>query len=318
MRTADNDNTPTMENALSLEDASSEAGLSSAMHDMRFLAKTYQEHRERHDDSPSPIALQGAAVDPRVLLIPTMQHRFEGWKIALLSMMILVGLGASAIAVRLILQPASAPSARNYKTIESQPEPSETAPVADFSLRETPIVETADSEGYELTSSPESSRANPQVHQTTLPKARGAAKSRGSLGNNASKSASNSTRAEDTCDEVACLVGTGGACCDLLPATGDTAREREEISERPYRLSRAQVMGPMQSIQGRVRTCADDHAFEGVALVRIVIAADGSVDKIDVDPGGEGFQSCVSKQVQALHFPSLSQPLTVSYPYTLR
>jgi outer membrane biosynthesis protein TonB len=288
------------------------------MHDMRFLAKTYQEHSERPHDSPSPIALQGAAVDPRVLLLPTVQPRLERWKIAMLSMMILLGLSASAIAVRLIMQPASAPSAQNYKSVEPQPEAVEPAPVANHSGLETPILESVDSEGYQLTSSPESSRANPQVHQAIAPPTPGATKNKSALRKNAGKSASSATKAADTCDEVACLVGAGGACCELLPTSGLTAGAQEDISERPYRLSRTQVMGPMQSISGRVRTCADDHAFEGVALVKIVIAPEGSVDKIDVDQGSEGFQSCLSKQVQTLHFPSLSQPFTVSYPYTLR
>ena len=288
------------------------------MHDIRLLAKTYQEHNQV-DESDSRIVHPAAAVDPRVLLMPTAEARTDRWKILMLSAMVLVGLSTSAIAVRLVMEPSPEPSSPSSKVMEVTPQSPLSTPGVELPNVEAPSPVDATSTSYVLTRSPESSAANPQTHEAVLPPTAKKRKASAKIRTPASTKSESVTKTADTCDEVACLIGVDGTCCGTLPDNRNDAQDAEdELAERPYRLSRSQVMKPLQSVKGRVNTCADKYDYQGVALVKIVITAEGTVGSAELDDGSTEFQSCVEKQVRALRFPKLSQPFTVSYPYTLR
>jgi hypothetical protein len=299
------------------EEATPDVGLSSAMHDMRMLATSYQAHRESNEPAPF-FPDRGAAVDPRVLLMPKAAPRGDRWRHATLLMMVFLGLSTSALAVTLAFRGGETirptQEIRPIVTEESHlvaPVPSVVVPT--IPEGEEPALE--EPAPFQVTESPESSRVNPEKRVPALPKAESVSERRARILGKSKPRISKTSG----CDEVACLLDGGGACCGSEEVESPAQiSEGEEQAARPYRLSRAQVMTPMQSIRGRVLACYDEHDYSGVALVKIVIAPEGRVDTFDLDDGSESFQACVEKQVRKLSFPELKQPFTVAYPFTLR
>lgn len=315
MRTPENDSLADSENMS--EEATQEVGLSSAMHDMRMLATSYQAHREALNPTPL-LPTQPVPVDPRVILMPKPVVKEDRWRLATLLMMVFLGLSTSALAVTLAFGGDKASSTQSLRPIVIEephlvaPEPSVVTPVLP---EEDASVALEPPTRFELPESPESSAVNPKRRPVVAPKAQSAGERRARLLAKRKPAISK----QSGCDEVACLLEGGGACCpgDEVKNTSRMSEEQEQAS-RPYRLSRAQVMTPMQSIRGRVLACYDEHDYQGVALVEIVIAPEGSVQSFDMDDGSAAFQACVEKQVRTLEFPKLRQPFTVAYPFTLR
>jgi hypothetical protein len=317
MSTADNDNITSPEIASASGSNSQDAGLSSAMHDMRSLAKSYMDHREQGSGAATPIALLSTAVDPRVLLLPTVEPRSDRLKIAMLSMMVLLGLSTSAIAVGLIMQRAPETKTQSY---QDDPPMASTASINEIEIDASPATSSplTDRTVYEVATSPETARATPERHELVVPPVTQPKRTKPVLRSRSGRENSAVEDATETCDEVACFLGDSDACCGTEPGDQERVLDEEERSERPYRLGRQQVMGPMKSISGRVRSCADQNGFEGVATATLIIAPDGSVKEVSLDEGSESFQSCVESKVQALTFPKLQQPFTTKYPYILR
>lgn len=319
MRTADNDNLTPPEGKVSSENATHEAGMSSAMHDIRMLTKSYTAHRDQQRELPAQFAPQ-TAVDPRVLLIPTAEVRTDRFKIAMLSLMVIMGLSTSAIAVRLAMQSTPVEKSQNYKGIESGQESPVLLPPAPAlvdAIKDEGRIES-ETPGYQVPESPESSRVNPEEHKLVVPPLPKTTKRKTPARRIRSSRASVETKAAETCDEVACFLGEGGACCGQESSDRAEPDAEEERAARPYRLSRKQVMQPMKSVEGRVRSCADDFGFEGVATVALIISPEGSVQEFALDAGTSSFQSCVEAKVSSLHFPKLSQSFSTKYPYILR
>jgi len=286
------------------EDAPQAIGLSSAMHDMQMLATRYREHQD--ELTPIPPPPESTAADPRLLLIPTPPVRSDHWKQAAFALMVLLGLTTSALAVTLAFRP-SAKTQPAVGPVIATPEskPQLDAATARVEVRaeepaEQPMVEPVAEE-------PVAERVKPIK---TLEQSVKVAPLRRTPRNKPLKTVSG-------CDEAACLLGDAEACCDSV-APSDTSDSVDAIAARPYRPSREQVMTSMRSIRGRVSRCFADHGYQGVALVKVIIAPDGSVSKFDMDDGGVGFQACVAPLVSGLEFPQLRQPFTLSYPFTDR
>lgn len=291
--------------------AKGEAGLSSAMHDMRMLAKSYSTH-SRESTATTRVQHEGTAVDPRVLLIPRQEPSSDHWKLATLMMMVLLGLSTSALAVSLAFGGSDADAPRMLLPVTSQPE-EKIAPLPAIDL---PVDASVSKKlpSYRIHRSPESLRVNPEKRKVVAP----VVESTGDRRARILAAGQPRVSKETGCDEVACLLGDGGACCGSEEDSPEMQEMSEEVAARPHRLSREQVFTPMQSIRGRVRSCFDRYEFSGVAKVTIVIAPEGNVQSFDLDAGSEPFQACVEKLVTRLKFPQLQQPFTVSYPFTLR
>jgi hypothetical protein len=323
MRTTDNKElgpTSTSDN-----DVNRDAGLSSAMHEIRLLAEHYRDEREAASDQRPDVQVLGGAIDPRVLLMPATRPRTDSYRIAMLAMMILVGLSTSAIAVRMAFHAApsqgvSAPATQPATQLATQPA-SKGLPEAARPLEGNEPEGTAkgEAQAYELKRTPARNQKPRDSRDQVVPPAPKA--KRGRIKSQTQSSGAPRVKADTgpSCDEVACLVGDADACCGQeFEQQADSIRSAESLEGRPYRLSRGQVMEPMQSVAGRVRSCADKSEYQGIAMVKIVIAANGRVSSFQLDDGGADFQACVEGHVSGLRFPLLRQPFTVSYPYILR
>ncbi len=323
MRTTDNHVILEAEKSLHPDPASHDAGLSSAMHDIRSLATSYDEHRQESAAANDQRSMVNSTFDRRVLLIPQPKDPADRFKILMLSMMVLVGLSTSAIALRMALAPMNASGTQTQSEfMPNEVEPANVMPPSRLVVEPSDeirpeLVLSPDAGSYTVPTSPESSQVNPERRDRVTPVVRKKRSSQISSQARAKKSEERKVAAPDSYDEVACLLGDRDACSGAETEDDEDLAE-DELEGRPYRLSRSEVMQPMQSVRGRVRTCADDHDYEGVALVKIVIAPNGRVEDFDLDDGVQGFQSCVEKHVSSLRFPLLKQSFTVSYPYTLR
>ena len=269
-----------------------EVGLSSAMHDMRTLAASYREHAAEEE---APHLALPSTIDNRVLLLPKTSGVPEHWKLTALMLMVLLGLSTSALAA-LSFRSEPIEQRRIYVPEAAAAKPESLSLPAFTPNSEPPL--------YEVSVSPPSSMATPETREPVVPEV----KTSKVRSRNPQK-----TRSISACDEVACLLGDGQCCGESAEAA--TKVDTEE-RVRPYRLTRKQVMAPMQSIAGRVHSCFDRHDYEGVALVTLKIAESGQVQGFDLDDGSAAFQSCVEKQVTSLQFAELAQPFTVSYPFT--
>lgn len=316
MSNADNDNIVSPESASAFGSKNQDAGLSSAMHDMRSLAKSYLEHREQ-GEPVAFIASQSTAVDPRVLLLPTIEPRSDRLKIAMLSVMVLLGLSTSAIAVGLIMRTAPEAKTQSYRAPDLAPE---ALPASEPAIDASPAtsIPEAESTVYEVVASPETARATPERHESVLPPVARPKRSKPALRARSGRETSKSSETSQTCDEVACFLGESGACCGTEASEQAHQSDADERADRPYRLGRQQVIEPMKSISGRVRSCADQHGFKGIATATLVIAPDGSIDEVSLDEGSGSFQACVESKVRTLSFPKLQQSFTTKYPFILR
>ena len=270
-----------------------EVGLSSAMHDMRTLAASYREHAAEEE---APHLALPSTIDNRVLLLPKTSGVPEHWKLTALMLMVLLGLSTSALAA-LTFGSEPAEQRRIYVPELAAEEKPESLSLPAFTPSSEPPL-------YEVSVSPPSSMATPETREPVVPEVK------------TSKVRSRKPRkirSASACDEVACLLGDG-QCCGESEEAAIKADAQERV--RPDRLTRKQVMTPMQSIAGRVRSCSDRHDYKGVALVTLKIAENGQVQGFDLDDGSAAFQGCVEKQVTSLQFAELAQPFTVSYPFT--
>ncbi len=302
MRTTDNDNISNSDSTPNTKAKTEDAGLSSAMHDMRSLAKSYLDHRQQSSNPATSIARQSTAVDPRLLLLPTIEPRSDRWKIAMLSMMILLGLSTSAIAVGLIMHKTSETRTQTFTAADNG---TTTLPASTQEKDASPgtSIVQPDNKDYLFPVSPESSRTRPDRDKLVPPPVTQPKRSRPGLRARSRRPVSTNSEATKSWKEATDQEGLS---------------EKEERAARPYRLSRQQVMKPMKSITGRVRSCADQNGFQGVATATLVIAPNGSVQEAAVDQGSESFRSCVATKVRTLRFPKLQHSFTTKYPYILR
>jgi hypothetical protein len=271
------------------------------MHDIQTLAISYRDRLESsplESRSPSFAGFANMQADPRVLTPVPPAEKQDGWKVIALSMMVLFGISTSAFAISLLDDEESKTThVYSVSEIEERVEdagsmqPMEPALFPAFS---TQVSEDSVSEGIEEIVT------RPSVKIATRRKAK-------------ERSARSSIKA-NACDEVACLIDGGSACCQGVANTPYEVRAFEAPS-RPYRLTRAQVMGPMQSIRGRVHACYERYGYEGVAKVDLVIEPSGKVRDVELSAGSLAFQKCVERHVRTLRFAELKQPFSVSFPY---
>jgi hypothetical protein len=237
-------------------------------------------------------------------------------KIAMLSVMVLLGLSTSAIAVGLVMRTAPETNTQSYRAPDLAPS---VLPALEPAIDASPAIRTpqVDPGVYEVATSPETARATPERHDSVLPPI-AQPKQRQPKQRLRSGATSPASLAAPTCDEVACFLGESGACCGTDASEQVHQSDADERADRPYRLGRQQVIGPMKSIAGRVRSCADQNGFEGIATATLVITPEGSVDKVSLDEGSGSFQACVESKVRTLSFPKLQQSFTTKYPFILR
>lgn len=284
-----------------------EPGLASAMHDIQTLAKSYQQAKVA-PPATEALELGGVSMTPNFWLAPTVAPRRESWKGIALGLMVMLGLSTSALALSLYNNASASETSSAPRMFELDTATLRVAPDTTLSEQARPyepaIYRVATAPG--VTASPEAQReslAPPAISTRTTNR-------------KASANASRITQSE-SCDEVACLIDGSGECCQQFESVRAKQVEIEEAPARPYRLTRSEIMKPMQSISGRVARCAETFGAQDVAMVKLNISEQGTITTLHVDHGSPGFQSCVEEQVRTLRFRELSQPFQFSYPFSL-
>lgn len=266
----------------------SAVGLSSAIHDIRMLSRSYAAHlplSRSGSESDEPL---GGGLQPHILLTPRASTRPNA--ISLAALALVLGIGSLALAASLAYQrtpeptrhlvmPEVAPAERARMQRQVATEPS-------VHGLEEPIVDLA----------PRRARAP----ETRLPTSKGQRMSR--------------VEPAAICDEVTCLVDPSGECCQseslYVAPTIETAR--------PARLSRTEVMAGFRSLNGRLERCFDDSGFTGTAIAEIYVGANGSVLEASIDGADAELAACARPHLEALRFSQSSSPLRVRYPYSFR
>lgn len=288
-----------------------DVGLSSAMHDIRMLAASYEEQRGRVDEREPELAFGGATMDPRLLLVPKLAPRTDYWRVAALGLMVLLGLSASALALTLyrnVEPPASSPTTLYVPPASGLPESDVSSSMA------TPeIVRPREPALYRMPSTP-GDTASPQTHQAQSP----TVTLRTSAEPRARRRSTRVVEPVSSCDEVACILDSSDPCCEQFESVREHEIRESPSTSRPYRPTRAQAIEPLRGIQNRVRGCFDKHDYRGVATVTLRIAPKGRVQGFELADGSPAFQRCVQDHVQAVRFGELRQPFTLSYPFTYR
>ncbi len=281
------------------EPVEAEPGLSSAMHDIRKLARSYQMERER--SAPElPLELGGVSMTPNFILQPQATSRQDSWKAIALTMMVLLGLSTSALAMKLFSdEEAKSPTLPLQLQLDSS---HLEAPVEAPSATVFPAEPTL----YQTSSAPGSVLAPPELHVTTTPSLR--------VREAAARVSRKAVEEVDSCDEVACLIDSSDACCQAFASVRASEQPAADVY-RPYRPTRSELMSPLKSIHGRVESCFDKYQFSGVATVHLVLSAKGAITSFALSEGSPEFQSCIEGYVRELKFPELSQSFRFSYPF---
>ena len=125
--------------------------------------------------------------------------------------------------------------------------------------------------------------------------------------------------AEANKDEISALIdnamGPGAAGADK----GSSSASDENVG-LPEQLSRAQVQGGMRKANGNASKCYTKFKVRGNVMVKVKIAADGSLTSAETTgkfagtPTGE----CVVEAVKKVSFPKFRGPsMTVTFPFLL-
>ncbi|MBL4633292.1 MAG: hypothetical protein JKY56_05445, partial [Kofleriaceae bacterium] len=122
------------------------------------------------------------------------------------------------------------------------------------------------------------------------------------------------TKSENSCDEVACLIDPSALCCEPDTEAMPVLDREEELALRPYKVSRNQAKQAFAGIQSAVNRCYDRNDFGGIATLTLTISSEGQVQSSRLSDGSDSFQSCIQSAASTLTFPKLQQPFTLSYP----
>lgn len=119
-----------------------------------------------------------------------------------------------------------------------------------------------------------------------------------------------------TCDEVACLVEPEAdpCCAKFQPKTKPAAEKADPAAALPETLAAGDVTDGLRTARGRLLSCGDRHGFEGVAQLRLNIAADGSVLSVKTAQGNAEFQACVENVASNVTFRKTQRGATITYP----
>jgi len=129
--------------------------------------------------------------------------------------------------------------------------------------------------------------------------------------------ASRPTAAANACDAVMCLVDPNAACCKKQDSD-EVDAPTEPVESLPTKLSSREVNAGISPIRGRLLSCGDRHGFSGTARLRLVIKANGRVDRAAVATGSPEFRECLVGVAAKARFARTQRGLTVYYPVVFR
>lgn len=313
--TTKNDHKPTD------EVSEQELGLSSAMHDLQSLKESYQEQATQDRELP-PMFFGDIQTGPGITLTPKTPSksasRSDKWRGFSLLLLMLLGLSTSAAAYMYHDAVTQLPTIQRMDTsiVPTQPVdylgPDNESPLHDFVLH-TSEKTIEEARPYQ---SPESAPVSQRpVHQSSVPDA--PKHIRTPKATPADKP--DTTASSNSCDEVACLIDPSALCCSSgdEEVSDELARE-EELSQRPYTVSRDQAKQAFDGIQRSVNRCFESSDSSGISILTLRIGMEGNVKSSELSEGNAELRSCIGNVAKGLSFAKLKQPFTLRYPIKRR
>ena len=121
------------------------------------------------------------------------------------------------------------------------------------------------------------------------------------------------------CDEIACLVTPGKACCKKYNRKSSSSNSKSSSSSNlPVQLTKSDVTKGISKIRGRVKACGDKHKGKGTVFAKMKIAGSGRVSSVNTSGGSSTLQRCVASAVKKASFRKTQKGMSVKYPFSFK